>query len=72
MAVSALALARQRGAYHALLDNQASTPARFYTARIPVDRGRLGTPEIVDVTLLRDGSGEPVTGAIRRRVTPVA
>ncbi|MES2512284.1 MAG: esterase-like activity of phytase family protein [Pseudomonadota bacterium] len=46
-----------------LLPDDASdrNPARFYTARIPLDANGLGQPEITGMTLLRqaDGSGYP-------------
>ena len=51
-----------RDTYLSLVDNEASTPARFYTLRIPLRRDTLGTPEILDVTILRDASGAPFTG----------
>jgi hypothetical protein len=53
----------RRGVYHSVVDNQGSTDARFYTLRAPVDHSGLGTPEVTDVTTLRNASGEPFTGA---------
>lgn len=42
-------------------DGSARNPARFYTARIPLDANSLGQPEIMGMTLLRqaDGSDYP-------------
>jgi hypothetical protein len=53
----------RRGVYHAIVDNQGTTGARSYTLDVPVGRSRLGTPEVTDVTTMRDASGEPFTGA---------
>ena len=62
--LSALAYAGRKDTYYGLVDNgpAASSGARFYTLRIPV-KGRLGTPEIQDVTTLRDASGRPFTAS---------
>ncbi len=61
--LSALAYDKRRDVYYSLVDNgpEDSSPARFYTLRAPVDRSGLEEPEILDVTLLRDASGEPFT-----------
>ncbi len=55
------------GNYFLLTDEgSARSPARFYTARIPLDANKLGQPEITGMTLLRqaDGSAYPssITG----------
>jgi hypothetical protein len=60
--LSALTYDAARGVYYALTDNQGTTPARFYTLRLPLNGGTLGTPAIEAVTTLRDGSGQPFTG----------
>lgn len=61
--LSALAYDKHRGVYYSLVDNgpESESKARFYTVRAPVDRSGLGEPEILDVTFLRDASGEPFT-----------
>ena len=53
----------ERDVYYALVDNQGSTAARLYTLRLRTDGPKAGKPTIVDVTILRDESGEPFTGA---------
>ena len=60
--LSALAYTGRQDTYYSLVDNgpTASSEARFYTLRIPVEE-RLGTPEILDATTLRDASGRPFT-----------
>ena len=60
--LSALTYDQRRKVYYSLVDNQSTTPARFYTLRAPVDRSGLGDPEILDVTTLRDKTGQPFTG----------
>lgn len=64
--LSALAYdGRRGGVYYGLVDN-GPTPgseARFYTLRLPTKGGALGTPEILDVTTLREASGEPFTAS---------
>jgi hypothetical protein len=62
--LSALAYTGRQNTYYSLVDNgpTASSKARFYTLRIPV-KGRLGEPEILDVTTLRDASGQPFTAS---------
>jgi hypothetical protein len=61
--LSALTYDKRRNVYYSLVDNgpEDSSPARFYTLKAPVDRSGLGTPEILDVTILRDASGKPFT-----------
>lgn len=61
--LSALAYDRRADVYYSLVDNEAATPARFYTLDIPLDRSRLGRPGVEDVTFLRDAAGQPFTGA---------
>ncbi len=51
-----------RGVYYGLVDNEGTTPARFYTLRLPTDGQRLGKPRILNVTTLKDASGQPFTG----------
>jgi hypothetical protein len=62
--LSALAYTGRQNTYYSLVDNgpTASSEARFYTLRIPV-KGRLGEPEILDVTTLKDASGQPFTAS---------
>ena len=60
--LSALAPSGTPGTYYALVDNQASTAARYYTVRIPVSDSAAGRPDIGAVTLLRTDSGQPFTG----------
>ena len=62
--LSALAYAGRQSTYYSLVDNgpTAASDARFYTLRIPV-KGSLGTPEILDVTTLKDASGQPFTAS---------
>jgi len=62
--LSALAYQGRRDTYYSLVDNgpTAASEARFYTLRLPV-KERLGTPEILDVTTLKDASGQPFTAS---------
>ena len=60
--LSALVYDATRDLYYSLVDNERDTPARFYTVRLPIVGGRLGTPEVVAMTILRDSSGQPFTG----------
>jgi hypothetical protein len=60
--LSALAYDARRDLYYSLVDEEKGTPARFYTLRVPLDGARLGDPEIVDVTTLRDSEGQPFMG----------
>jgi hypothetical protein len=57
--LSALTYDARRGLYYSLVDREKGTPARFYTLRVPLDDARLGDPEIIDVTTLRDSEGQP-------------
>ena len=59
--LSALSYDARRGAYYSLVDNgpTATSEARFYTLRIPTTGGTLGAPQVLDVTTLRDESGQP-------------
>ena len=61
--LSALTYDKRRDVYYSLVDNgpEDSSPARFYTLEAPVGRTGLKEPGILDVTLLRDASGEPFT-----------
>lgn len=64
--LSALAYdGRRGGVYYSLVDNGPSpgSEARFYTLRLPTGGGTLGAPEILDVTTLRDASGQPFTAS---------
>ena len=64
--LSALAYDRRRGGvYYSLVDNGPvpASEARFYTLRLPTRGGALGTPEILDVTILEDASGQPFTAS---------
>lgn len=61
--LSGLTYDQRRKVYYSLVDNQGTTPARFYTLRAPVGGSGLGEPEILDVTILRDASGQSFTGA---------
>ena len=61
--LSGLAYDTRQDLYYAVVDReQWYTPARFYTLRLSLDHGRLGDPQIVGVTFLRDPSGRPYTG----------
>ncbi len=62
--LSALAYGGRHGTYYSLVDNgpTAASEARFYTLRIPV-KEHLGTPEILDVTTLRNADGRPLTAS---------
>ena len=60
--LSAFAYDPGRDVYYALVDNERDTPARVYTVRLPPGGGRLGAPQIVAVTVLRDAAGQPFTG----------
>jgi hypothetical protein len=63
--LSNLAYAGRRGVYYSVVDNgpDDDSPARFYTLSVPVRRGELGEPEVLAVTVLRDGDGEPFTAS---------
>lgn len=62
--LSALAYAGRRDTYYSLVDNgpTAASEARFYTLRLPVNE-RLGAPEVLDVTTLKDADGQPFTAS---------
>ncbi len=60
--LSALTYDRQEGVYYSLVDNERDTRARFYTLDVPLARSGLGDPSVLDVTFLRDASGQPFTG----------
>ena len=62
--LSALAYQGRQDTYYSLADNgpTAVSEARFYTLRIPV-KERLGTPEIQDVTTLKDANGRTYTAS---------
>lgn len=62
--LSALAYTGRQNTYYSLVDNgpTASSEARFYTLRIPLKES-LGTPQILDVTTLKDASGQPFTAS---------
>jgi len=63
--LSDLAYTGRRGVYYSIVDNgpDADSPARFYTLSVPVRRGGLGEPEVLAMTVLRDGDGEPFNAA---------
>lgn len=54
-----------RHAYYGLVDNgpAATSEARVYTLRLPTKGCTLGEPQILDVTTLRDSSGQPFTAS---------
>jgi hypothetical protein len=53
-----------RDIYYSLVDKaEDTTPARFYTLRLPIDQSGLGDPEISDVTTLSNLEGQPFTRA---------
>ena len=60
--LSALVYDAVRDQYYSLVDNQGDTPARFYTLRLPLAGGKLGTPAVIAVTILRNPTGVPLTG----------
>ena len=58
--LSALDFDPAAGLWYALCDDRSDlAPARFYTLKLEVTATRLGAPELVDVTLLRQQSGLP-------------
>lgn len=63
--LSALTYGGRRSVYYSLVDNGPAdeSEARFYTLRIPTKGGTLGTPQVLDVTTLRDASGRPFTAS---------
>ena len=63
--LSGLTYDQRRKAYYSIVDNgpATSSPARFYTLRLPLQGEQLGAPEILDVTTLKDETGKPFTGA---------
>ncbi len=63
--LSALTYDQRRGVYYSLVDNgpASDSPARFYTLQLPTKGGTLGTPRILDVTTLKDASGQPFTSS---------
>jgi len=61
--ISGLTYDASRDVYYGLVDNEGTRPARFYTLRLPTEDSRLGKPRILDVTTLKDESGQPFTGA---------
>jgi hypothetical protein len=60
--LSALAYDPARDLYYSLVDNERTAPARFYTLRAALERGRLAGVQLVAVTVLRDAAGRPFTG----------
>jgi hypothetical protein len=62
--LSALAYEGRRDTYYSLVDNgpTPASEARFYSLRIPV-KERLSTPQILDVTTLKDEGGQPFTAS---------
>lgn len=63
--LSALTYDRRRDVYYGLVDNgpASTSEARFYTVRLPTKGGAPGEPQILDVTTLRDASGQPFTAS---------
>jgi hypothetical protein len=63
--LSALTYDARRGVYYSLVDNgpAVSSEARFYTLRLLTKGGTLDTPQVLDVTVLRDASGQPFTAS---------
>ena len=63
--LSALTYDQRRGVYYSLVDNgpKDDAPARFYTLGLPTESGELGEPEILGVTTLKDGNGQPFTAS---------
>lgn len=60
--LSALVHDPERDVYYALVDNEGSTAARFYTLTIPITDAGLGVPAIQSVTVLTRADGTPFTG----------
>lgn len=53
------------GLYYLISDDGSSlNPARFYTARIALEAKRLGAPELMAVTTLRQADGSPYPAAL--------
>jgi hypothetical protein len=61
--LSGLTYDATRDVYYGLVDNEGTTPARFYTLSLSTDDSGLGKPRILDVTTLRNAGGQPFTGA---------
>jgi hypothetical protein len=61
--LSGLTYDATRDVYYGLVDNEGTTPARFYTLRVPTGSSGLGKPRILDVRTLSDENGQPFTGA---------
>jgi hypothetical protein len=59
--LSALTYDARRGVYYSLVDSgpAATSDASFYTLRIPTKGATLGTPQVLDVTALKNKSGQP-------------
>ena len=54
------------GLYYLISDDGSNfNPARFYTARIALETNRLGTPELIAVTTLRQADGSAYPAALR-------
>jgi hypothetical protein len=60
--LSGLTYDASRDVYHGLVDNEGTTPARFYTLRLPTSDSGLGKPRILNVTTLKDVNSQPFTG----------
>lgn len=61
--LSAIDYDASRDCWYALSDDRSSLqPARFYTLRLPLSHERMGRPEIVSVTTLRQADGKPYPG----------
>lgn len=60
--LSALDYNRQQHVFYSLVDNERDTPARLYTLALPIEPERIGTPQVLTVTTLRNAAGQPFTG----------
>ena len=59
------------GLYYLLSDDRSNLhPARFYTARIPLDANRLGEPQLLGVTTLRQADGRAWPGILHGGQVP--
>ena len=61
--LSGLAYDPQRDVYYAIADRAGPVQAHVFTLSLPLTGGVLGVPTILEVTVLQDAGGAPLTGA---------
>ena len=61
--LSGLTYDPQADVYHAVADRAGPIQAHVFTLSLPVTDGALGDPSILDVAVLNDAAGAPLTGA---------